>query len=77
MDSLKTYVCTAKNKNGKKCSNKLTSYCSLDYNERRCHIHFLNHNEGTCYECGFECNPCSQLCGRCARRFTMAALGWY
>jgi len=31
---------------------------------------------GTCYMCGFECNPCSQTCGMCARNMTMSALGW-
>lgn len=31
---------------------------------------------GICYECAEECNPCSQLCGRCMRCGTMSIIGW-
>ena len=31
---------------------------------------------GTCCFCGYECNPCSQTCGSCARSATAYALGW-
>lgn len=31
---------------------------------------------GICYLCGYECNPCSQTCGVCARNMTMSVLGW-
>ena len=31
---------------------------------------------GTCCFCGYECNPCSQACGSCARSATAYALGW-
>jgi hypothetical protein len=72
----KTYICTGTNNNGKKCSNKLSSESSLDYHERKCHVHAFNWEEGICYECHEQCNPCSQVCGRCARRMTMQLMGW-
>ena len=73
----KVYCCTSTNKNGKKCSNKLKSYISLDYYERKCHIHnTYNFDIGICYNCQGECNPSSQVCGRCARMMTMQLLGW-
>ncbi len=31
---------------------------------------------GTCCFCGYECNPCSQACGSCARSATAYTLGW-
>ena len=73
------YQCTGKNNNGKRCKNKITSEFKLDYNERKCYHHYnsFNFDIGICYECKEECNPCSQLCGRCARQLTMSALGWY
>ncbi|VVU94874.1 hypothetical protein CPAV1605_599 [seawater metagenome] len=77
----KTYLCTAKTVKGAKCCNKLSSEFKLDYDERKCHLHIdtesFNWEIGTCYECHGPCNPCSQLCGGCARRLTMSALGWY
>lgn len=31
---------------------------------------------GACCFCGYECNPCSQACGACARSATGYTLGW-
>lgn len=44
--------------------------------EQKTYDKTLEKEVGTCYVCGFECNPSSQCCGICARNMTMSALGW-
>ena len=51
---------------GKKCRIKISK------DKQSCHIHNKNtsieiQEEGICFNCGFECNVHSQICGRCAR----------
>lgn len=52
------------NKKKRKCKRKKT------WLSHYCIQHHISNNAqyvGTCYMCNDDCNPCSQVCGRCAR----------
>lgn len=54
----------------KDTSTKRYRRCKRKINANRdyCKQHDIyKYKIGQCCFCGFECNPCSQCCGRCAR----------
>jgi hypothetical protein len=80
--------CLGKNINYMRCKRKTTEeFC---YQHKRIkltppevtdemvkqEIAELKDEQGICYNCSEECNPCSQLCGRCMRQLNLRRLGW-
>ena len=57
----------------RKCKRFTEEEFCFQHKELKFHENFENNfdpSKGYCCFCGDECNPCSQSCGKCARRLT-------
>lgn len=81
--------CQGKNTNTQRCKRKTTDVFCYQHKRVKLNppetvtdemlkreIEEIKQEEGICYNCGEDCNPCSQMCGRCMRELSLRRLGW-